>query len=54
MRCWLFHKWGRWADGESGVLKPKSGALATGRFVFQSRRCVVCNRVQLRLATSER
>jgi len=46
--CWLFHEWTIWTDIESGNLVVDGETTPVGRYIQQERRCVDCNRVQLR------
>jgi hypothetical protein len=43
VRCWFFHAWGRWQDGESFTVDRVSDGSQVGVAVLQSRRCTRCN-----------
>lgn len=45
--CWLFHKWGKWLDTGTGDLIDLG--VKVGTFIRQERRCLKCNKVELRL-----
>lgn len=54
---YLWHRWGKWVDGERdpiGIRYPPGAdkAAVVGVSVIQERRCTRCNQLQIRHETS--
>jgi len=48
------HRWGKWIDVDEGVLRRSSDHQIVGYGIRQKRRCRYCNKVQIRVALSNR
>lgn len=48
--CFLFHKWTKWVDKDSGTLAHVLHKNVIGSFITQERRCEKCDKVELRRA----
>lgn len=46
VRCWLFHRWGKWQQQESRYYRVIAGQKWPGVEVRQRRVCLRCNRMQ--------
>lgn len=50
MKCWLFHKWGKWIEGKMDIKQyfPKTDKLIDGTKDVQTRICEKCGFKEMR------
>lgn len=48
VNCWLWHRWSPWRDGATN--DAAQNGIKVGVVTLQSRRCVKCNRLEMRYA----